>query len=227
MPGTQWEFGGWIDGYPFWSVTDSAELSWRMVAIKMWLALIRSDWKVWIYYGNSPTVWGELWRLFRPFTRHCQHTFNYRVVCCYLISTQFGDAFVPIWCIVMPSNVCELSWSAEELIVFCKIVQDISFELIFSAESFMLSYLSYLCVQNKKFTEGGGGQKNLWPSLQNMNLPSITLENPSNSYSLNHGLCPVLFILFKPHSLLGLLDFYSLSINPFILTIVWSHSCWL
>lgn len=82
----------------------------------------------------------------------------------------------------------------------------------------MLSYLSYLCVQNKTFTERGGGQKKLVAKL-NMNLPGITLEYPSNSYNLNHGPCPVLFILFRPHSLLGLLDFYSLSINPFILII--------
>lgn len=111
--------------------------------------------------------------------RHCQHTFDGRVVCFYLMSTQLGDASVPIWYILMSSSVHGLSWSIEELIVLLRYFKTSPWIelIIFCSKSFMLSYLPYLYVQNKKNLQKGEGQaKNLWPSLQDINLLDITLS---------------------------------------------------
>lgn len=59
----------------------------------------------------------------------------------------------------------------------------------------------------------------MWPNLWDINLLDITLEYPSNSFSLNHDSVPMVFIHVKPLSLLGLLEFFfnSFSITAFIL----------
>lgn len=141
---------------------------------------------------TAPQCEVKPWRLVRSFTRRRQHTFNCRVVC--FLSNQDS-----VWrCIctnlvyVMASDVCEPSWSIEELIVFIRYFKTFPLNCYF-----LLSYLSYVCVQNKKnYRSGGGdGPKNLWPSLQGINLLAITLEYPANLFSLNHGSCPVLFIV--------------------------------
>lgn len=58
----------------------------------------------------------------------------------------------------------------------------------------MLPYLSPSCTQRP------GAEGEVWPNLQDTNLLDITLELPSNSFSLSHDSAPVLFILLKPLS---------------------------
>lgn len=151
---------------------------------------------------TAPQCEGKLWRPFRPFTRHCQHTFNHRVVCCYLISTQFGDAFARIWCTLCQAMCVSLVDQQKNSLSLSDSSRHFLWIDIFCWKFHAVIPVLPLCPEQKIY-RSGRGTENRWPSLQNMNLSGITLEYSSDSYSLNHGLCPVLFILFKPHSLLG------------------------